>query len=83
MVGAADMPGMIIDSLTRHASGTTVFDMVTTPARTPFLAAGEAAGARAVDGLTMLIGQARQAFELFFDHQAPRGDQELRDLLDA
>lgn len=42
---------------------------------------GDAQGAQVVDGLTMLIGQARRAFELFFGHPAPPPDQQLRDLL--
>jgi len=39
-------------------------------------------GLRTVDGLTMLIGQARRAFALFFGAEPPRGrDAELRALL--
>jgi shikimate dehydrogenase len=55
--------------------------MVYKPLRTDFLAAGEAAGGEAVDGLVMLIGQARAAFELFFSKPAPEVDRALRDIL--
>ena len=81
MAGAAEMPFALLDAVGRHAAGATLFDMVTTPAQTPFLDVGRASGAQAVDGLTMLIGQARRAFELFFGRPAPAPDQQLRDLL--
>lgn len=81
MSGAHPMPKAILDALAKHAVGTAVFDMVTTPAKTEFLAVGEAQGASVIDGLTMLIGQARRAFELFFNVPAPPPDQRLRDLL--
>jgi shikimate dehydrogenase len=60
-----------------HSEDAILFDMVTTPADTEFLACGD----RTVDGLTMLIGQARRAFELFFGSTPPEGDAELRRLL--
>ncbi|WP_170001671.1 shikimate dehydrogenase family protein [Pseudopontixanthobacter vadosimaris] len=50
--------------------GSIVYDIVTSPPRTPFLEQGAAAGFRTVDGLSMLIGQAAAAFALFFG-QAP------------
>jgi shikimate dehydrogenase len=81
MIGADPMPEAMLQALADHAGGTTIFDMVTTPAETEFLAVGEARGARIVDGLIMLVGQARRAFELFFDVPAPQPDQRLRDLL--
>ena len=81
MTGADPMPISILDALADKAGGKTIFDMVTTPAKTEFLAVGEAQGGRAIDGLTMLVGQARRAFELFFDVPAPPEDQRLRDLL--
>ena len=51
----------------------------------PLLDAAAAAGLPTVDGLTMLIGQAAEAFTLFFGVTAPRqgGDAELRALLTA
>ena len=54
------------------APATAVFmDMVYTPLRTPFLAAAQARGQRTVDGLAMLIGQAKDAFEAFYGAPAP------------
>ena len=81
MVGAAAMSEVLLESVARHARGATLFDLVTTPSETPFLAAGRAHGGHAVDGLTMLVGQASRAFELFFGQPAPAPDQQLRDLL--
>jgi len=81
MAGAAEMPTALLESVGRNAVGATVFDMVTTPAETPFLATGRANGGQAVDGLTMLIGQARRAFDLFFGRPAPAPDEQLRALL--
>jgi shikimate dehydrogenase len=55
--------------------------MVYEPVATPFLGGGRQAGGRTVDGLTMLVGQARKAFELFFGEPPPNVDAALRDLL--
>ena len=47
-------------------------------------AAADERGLETIDGLDMLIGQAALAFELFFDAEPPREqDDELRDLLTA
>ena len=75
------MSSSLLEAVGRNAVGATFFDMVTTPADTPFLELGRAKGAQAVDGLAMLIGQARRAFELFFGHPAPAPDGQLRDRL--
>ncbi len=77
MAGAPGMPAAILDNL-GAAPGALALDMVTSPLRTEFLADAEAAGLRPVDGLNMLIGQARRAFELFFGSAPPSGDVELR-----
>ena len=59
-----------------------VYDIVTDPLETSFLAAARAAGFRTIDGLAMLIGQAALAFELFFGQPAPRQhDAQLRAIL--
>lgn len=81
MAGAAEMPPDLLEMVGRNAAGATAFDMVTTPVQTPFLDVGRANGALVADGITMLIGQARRAFELYFGRPAPAPDQQLRDLL--
>lgn len=64
--------------------GSIAYDIVTDPVETEFLATARAAGFATVDGLSMLIGQAAAAFELFFGQPAPREhDSELRALLGA
>ena len=81
MTGCPPMPENLLSAIDNRATGATVFDMVYNPLETPFLSAGRSAGGHAVDGLTMLIGQAAKAFELFFGKAAPPPDQRLRDLL--
>jgi len=51
-----------------------VMDMVYRPLTTPFLAQAEALGLRTVDGLAMLIGQARPSFAALFGVPAPDVD---------
>lgn len=51
-----------------------LMDMTYRPVVTPFLAAGRARGLTAVDGLAMLIGQARPSFEAFFGVVPPAID---------
>lgn len=46
-------------------------DMTYRPLKTPFLTAAERAGVAPVDGLAMLIGQARPSFERLFGQAAP------------
>jgi shikimate dehydrogenase len=81
MAGADPMPQPLLQAVSEHAAGATLFDMVTTPTETEFLSVGQSAGAHCVDGLTMLVGQAARAFELFFGKPAPPPDAHLRDLL--
>lgn len=69
--GGLPMPTSVLDALPSAGPGALVLDMVYHPERTPLLAAAEAAGLRTVTGLTMLIAQARPAFELFFGRAAP------------
>jgi len=63
--------------------GSVVYDIVTHPLDTPLLQTARANGFRVVDGLSMLIGQAAEAFEKFFGRKPPRadGDRALRTLL--
>ena len=83
-LGMAGQPPLDLD-LSHVPPGSVVYDIVTHPARTPLLEQAAAAGLPTVDGLTMLIGQAAEAFALFFGVPAPRGDKdaELRALLTA
>ena len=71
------MPQPLLNAVRTYSAGAILFDLVTTPAQTDFLSCGD----RTVNGLTMLIGQARRAFELFFRSTPPQGDTELRRLL--
>lgn len=77
MVGCPAMPPDLIAAVAR-APEATLFDMVYNPVATPFLGAGTG---KRIDGLAMLVGQAAQAFELFFGAPAPAPDQGLRALL--
>jgi shikimate dehydrogenase len=64
--------------------GATVYDIVYAPLETPLLATAKARGHRTIDGLAMLVGQAAEAFELFFGVPAPRqADGRLRESLAA
>lgn len=51
-----------------------VYDMIYSPPRTRLIADAEAAGARAVNGIGMLLWQGVLAFEFWFDRQAPVGE---------
>jgi shikimate dehydrogenase len=64
--------------------GSIAYDIVTAPLDTPFLQGARARGLPAIDGLSMLIGQAAVAFAKFFGQPAPREyDAELRAILTA
>jgi shikimate dehydrogenase len=59
-----------------------IYDIVYQPLETPLLAEARRRGHQVIDGLAMLIGQARIAFQHFFGQPAPREhDAELRELL--
>ena len=83
-LGMAGQPPLAFD-FSHAPPGSIVYDIVTHPLDTPFLEAARAAGLRTVDGLSMLIGQAAEAFERFFGQAPPRGDGDaaLRALLTA
>ena len=81
-LGMAQAPAMPGALLSVAGAAEVVLDMVYAPTETPLLAAARKAGARAIDGLSMLIGQAAPAFELFFGARPPEEhDEELRELL--
>ncbi|MEE2526632.1 shikimate dehydrogenase [Hyphobacterium sp. HN65] len=52
-------------------SGTLVFDTVYTPSHRPFMDSARSAGLRTVDGLSMLIAQARPSFTALFGSPVP------------
>ena len=80
LAGGAAMPAEVIAAL---PDGAALFDMVYHPRETALLAAGRARGLRTIDGLAMLIGQARAAFAAFFGADPPADDAALRQALDA
>ncbi len=80
LAGGTEMPAALIAAL---PEGAALFDMVYHPRETALLAAGRARGLRAIDGLAMLIGQARAAFAAFFGADPPADDAALRQALDT
>ena len=66
---AAGGPLPPVDAL---PEGAAVMDMTYRPVETALLRAAKARGLVAVDGLAMLIAQARPSFEAFFGQAAPR-----------
>ncbi len=84
MVSAPAMPPALLDQLATVDRDAIVFDMVYAPLETALLARARSLGLVAVDGLTMLIGQAGEAFRHFYGANAPREhDAELRGRLTA
>lgn len=80
-LGMRGQPPLAFD-FSHAPPGSVAYDIVTDPVRTDFLTRASDAGFRTVDGLSMLIGQAAEAFRLFFGADAPRQfDTELRELL--
>jgi shikimate dehydrogenase len=80
-LGMAGQPPLRLDlsALPEHA---VVNDIVYAPLETPLLACARARGLRTLDGLDMLIGQAAEAFALFFAETPDRSaDAQLRALL--
>ena len=74
-------PGLEVDLAPLPASAV-VADIVYVPLETRLLAAARARGLVAVDGLGMLLHQARPGFEAWFG-VAPQVDQALRDVVAA
>jgi shikimate dehydrogenase len=83
MMGSPSMPEDLLAAIQANVAGATLFDMVYQPLETDFLRRGSAGGAETIDGLTMLIGQARRAFTYFFGQEAPAGDEAVRFILTA
>ncbi|MGG5821304.1 shikimate dehydrogenase [Falsiroseomonas sp. HW251] len=80
-LGMAGEPALEID-LSPLPPQAVVADMVYVPLETPLLAQARARGLRAIDGLGMLLHQARPGFEAWFG-VAPQVDAELRDYVMA
>lgn len=80
-LGMAGQPPLLLDlaPLPAHAL---VADIVYVPLETPLLAAARARGLTAVDGLGMLLHQARPGFEAWFG-VAPAVDDELHRIVAA
>jgi shikimate dehydrogenase len=85
VAAALDGAGLVVNATTLGLAGAeplaldlagapaaaVVMDMVYRPLVTPLLAAARASGRTGVDGLAMLIGQARPSFEALFGRPAP------------
>jgi shikimate dehydrogenase len=78
-LGMQGQPSLEIDLAPLPVSAV-VSDIVYVPLETPLLAAARARGLVGVDGLGMLLHQARPGFEAWFG-VAPRVDAELRDFV--
>jgi shikimate dehydrogenase len=82
-LGMAGQPPLAFD-FSHAPPGSVVYDIVTHPLDTDLLKRARDAGLSTVDGLSMLIGQAAEAFERFYGQASPRQhDTELRALLQA
>lgn len=75
-LGGGEGPSLDVAALPKAA---VVMDMVYRPLETPFLRRARAAGHRGVDGLAMLIGQARPSFAALFGRDPP-ADVDVRAL---
>lgn len=80
-LGMAGQPALVLP-LSQLEGGAIVFDMVYVPLETPLLAEARKAGFKTADGLSMLIGQARPAFEAFFGAPPP-ADTDVRALMET
>jgi len=69
-MGMAGVPWPVLD-LEMLSADAVVFDMVYVPLETPLLAAARSCRLRTIDGHTLLINQATEAFSIFFGHGAP------------
>ncbi|MDP8993718.1 MAG: shikimate dehydrogenase [Pseudomonadota bacterium] len=82
MAGFDPMPYAVLESLAKLSRGAFVLDLVYSPVRTALLARAEALGLLVGDGLTILEGQADEAFSLLFGMAPPPSHPaELRELL--
>ncbi len=78
VVNALSVPPGI--DMSRLRDDAVLMDMTYRPLATPFLAQGRARGLATVDGLAMLIGQARPSFRAIFGREPPEIDVRARAL---
>ncbi|HZF77967.1 MAG TPA: shikimate dehydrogenase [Acetobacteraceae bacterium] len=78
-LGMAGQPPLLLD-LSALPAGAVVSDLVYVPLETPLLAAARARGLTGVDGLGMLLHQARPGFAAWFGVE-PEVDAALRDFV--
>lgn len=82
MRGQEPMPEAVLRIIETAPPWVVLFDMVYDPVETDLLSAARRSGHRTVDGLALLIAQARHAFPRFYEAEAPHEhDAELRELL--
>lgn len=82
-LGMTGQPPLLVDP-SHIPPGAVVYDIVYSPLETRLLADARARGHRTINGLAMLIGQAAEAFALFFGQPAPRDrDADLQRMLTA
>ncbi|HEY4547124.1 MAG TPA: shikimate dehydrogenase [Pedomonas sp.] len=72
-LGMKGYPPLELD-LAPVASDAVIYDIVYAPLETDLLRQAKARGLRTVDGLSMLVGQAADAFRLFYDAEPPRDE---------
>ena len=70
-LGMKGYPPLEVD-LAPVADDAVVYDIVYAPLETDLLKQAQQRGLRTVDGLSMLVGQAADAFRLFYDAEPPR-----------
>ena len=83
MRGGPPMPERVLEIVRGMGDyAPAIFDMVYDPVETALLRAAREQGLKTVDGLSLLVAQARHAFRLLFGIDAPTDcDSELRELL--
>jgi shikimate dehydrogenase len=82
MAGQPPMPADLLKAMNRAHPDAFVLDMVYAPVETPFLSRAKKLGFGWSDGLDTLVGQAREAFRLFYGTSPGRKfDAELRGVL--
>lgn len=81
MTGKPAMDATPLDALAFAHPDAVVLDMVYAPPETEFLCRAAALGQHPIGGLCVLVGQAREAFRLFFGVTPPIYDPHLLELL--